>query len=50
MSVDLKDNNDNNENSSFIKYFRLFVFSSPISNFRSYSNGLKKIFEELEKT
>lgn len=48
-------NNSDNENfdsdaTSFTKYFRMFVFSSPVSNLRTYAHGIRRIFEELEKT
>jgi hypothetical protein len=39
-----------NDSTSLTKYFRIFVFSAPISNLRSYTQGLRRIFEELEKT
>ena len=35
---------------SYSKYFRMFVFSAPLTNLRSYTQGIKRIFEELEKT
>ena len=51
MSLD--DNHDiksDHDATSFTKYFRMFVFSSPVNNLRTYSHGLRRIFEELEKT
>jgi hypothetical protein len=35
---------------SYSKYFRMFIFSAPLTNLRTYTQGIKRIFEELEKT
>jgi hypothetical protein len=45
-----KELNYADENSSNLKYFRMFIFTSPLRDLRNYVNGINKIFEELEKT
>jgi hypothetical protein len=45
-----KELNYTDENSFGLKYFRMFIFTSPLKDFRNYLNGLDRIFEELEKT
>lgn len=53
MSDNSQDNKDvisDSNSTSYSKYFRMFVFSAPLTNLRSYTQGIKRIFEELEKT
>lgn len=41
---------EENSNNSTLKYFRLFLFTSPLGNLWNYTHGVTRIFEELQKT